>query len=85
MAKSGTNLGLVDQRSDVPPSRDINWPRVILCQFSLTFGQPLDQADCWSDVPSVEASSGQEWYCQVSLTFHEPLCQTDLWSDVPPQ
>ena len=84
--KSGINLGQVDLSSEVPPGRGIYWPRAVLCQVSLTFGQSLDQADLWSDVsscrghlvaktgtnlgpvdlnsdvPAVEASSGQEWY-----------------------
>ena len=34
-----------------PPGRGIYWQRVVLLQVSLTFGQPLDQADLWSDVP----------------------------------
>ena len=62
MAKHGTQLGLVDLSSDVPPGRGIRWTRVVLHQVSLTFGQPLGQADLWSDVPPVEASSGQEQY-----------------------
>ena len=42
--------GLVDLSSDVPPSRGIYWPRVVLLQVSFTFRQPLGQADLWSDV-----------------------------------
>ena len=38
--------------SDVPPpGRGIKWPRVVLHQVSLTFDQPLGQADLLSDVP----------------------------------
>ena len=51
MAQSGTKLGLVELSSDVPPSRGILWPRTVLHQVSLTFGQPLDKPDLWSDVP----------------------------------
>ena len=49
--KSGTNLGLVDLSSDVPPGRGIYWPKAVLHQVSLTFGQPLGQTDLQSDVP----------------------------------
>ena len=62
MAKSGTKLGPVDLSSNVPPGRGIWWPRLVLCQVSLTFGQPLGQADLLSDVPPVEVSTGQEQY-----------------------
>ena len=44
------------------PSRGIYWPRVILHQVSLTFGQPLGQADFQSDDPPLQTSSGQEQY-----------------------
>ena len=61
MAKSGINLGPVDLGSYVPPSRDIYLQRVVLHQVSLTFGQPLGQADdIWSDEPQAVGSSGQE-------------------------
>ena len=30
MAKNGTNLGLVDLSSDVPPGGGIWWPRMVL-------------------------------------------------------
>ena len=56
------SLGQANLWSDIPPSRSIWWPRVVLCQVSLTFGQPLGQVDLWSNVPLVEASNGQEWY-----------------------
>ena len=46
--------------------------------------QPLGQADLQSDIPSVEASGGQESYPQVNLTFGQPLGHADLQSDVPP-
>ena len=63
MAKSGTQLGLVDLSSGIPTGRGIWWPRTVLCQVSLIFGQPLGQADLWSDEPPmIQASSGQEWY-----------------------
>ena len=62
MVKSCTKLGPVDLSSDVPPSRGIYWPSMVLLQVSFTFGQPLGQADLWSDVPPVEASSTQELY-----------------------
>ena len=67
MAKIGTKLCPVDLSSDVYPTRGIWWPRVILCQVSLTFGQPLGQTDLWSDVPPLEASSGQDWYYIMSI------------------
>ena len=47
---SGTKLGPVDLRSDVPPIRGIQCLRTFLHLVSLTFAQPLDQADLWSDV-----------------------------------
>ena len=62
------------------PSRDISWPRVILLQVSLTFGQTLGWTILWSDVcpyapiapcPPGEASIGQEWYY---------CSQFDIWS-----
>ena len=47
--------------------------------FSLTFGEPLGQADIQSDVPLVEASSGlEQYYIQVNLTFGQPLGQTNI-------
>ena len=93
------SLGLADLWSGVPPSRGIWWPRVVLHQVSLTFGQPLGQV-----YPPVEVSSSQAWYyfwsfgsgwpvvrCtpiddtlgQVDI-FVRYLDQADLWSDVPP-
>ena len=48
------------------------------CQVSLTFGQPLDQADLWSDVtPLVEASSDQVVLVVKSGTTSGQL---DIWS-----
>ena len=64
------------------PSTDIWWPRAVLHQVTLTFGEPLDQADIQSDIPPVDAFGDQEQYCQVSLTFAKPLGQDDLQSDV---
>ena len=66
-----------------------------LSQVTLTFGQPLGQADLHSNIPPVEASSEQEWYYirsawhlvslgQVTLTFGGPLGQADLQSDILP-
>ena len=46
------SLSQADIWSDVPPGRGIYWPRVVLLQVSLTFGQPLGQSDLSSDVPS---------------------------------
>ena len=62
VATTGTKLGLVDLSSDVPPGRGIWWPGAVLHQVSLTFDQPLAQADILSDVPPLEASGGQEQY-----------------------
>ena len=47
-------------------------------------GNNLGPDDLRSDIPLVEASSGQEQYCQVSLTFGQSLDQADLQSDLPP-
>ena len=47
-------------RSDVPPGRGIWWPRAVIHWVSLIFGKPLGQGDIQSDVPLLEASSGQE-------------------------
>ena len=59
--------------------------RAVLHKVSLTFGQPLGQADLQSDVCP---SRGIQWprpvLCKVSLTFGQPLGQVDLQSDVPP-
>ena len=52
MAKSGTKLGTVDLIPDVSPSRDIYWPRLVLYQVSLTFGEPVCNADLWSNDPT---------------------------------
>ena len=53
MDKTGTNLDLVDLRSDVPP-----------CYRHLVAknGTNLGPVDLRLDVPPVEASGGQEWY-----------------------
>ena len=51
------SLGQAGLWSDVPPSRGIWWPRVVLHWVSLTFGHPFGQM-----YPLVVASSGQEWY-----------------------
>ena len=49
--------------SDVPPGRGIWWPRVVLHQVSLTFTvRHKVSLTLESDVPPVEASSGQDWY-----------------------
>ena len=45
-----------------PPGRDIWWPRMVLHQVILTFGDPLGQADYESDIPPVGASVAHEWY-----------------------
>ena len=71
MAKSGTTLGQYDMwlafGSGYPklrctPSTGIWWPGAVLCQVTLTFGEPLGQAALQSDLPPVEASGGQAWY-----------------------
>ena len=55
-------LGQANLSSYVPPITGIWWPRAVLCQGTLTFGEPLGQADLQSDIPPIEASGGQEWY-----------------------
>ena len=79
-----------DLWSDVPPTRDILWPCVLLLPVRLTSGQmyPLagtscgqicyyfSQADLQSDVPPTIR-------LQVRLTFSQASGQADLWSDVP--
>ena len=45
-----------------PPGRSIWWPRAVLHQVSLRFGQLLGEADLGQMYPWVEASGGQEWY-----------------------
>ena len=60
-------MAKIDLRWDIPPGR-CNPHLVALVaksgtpsglELSLTFGQPLDQADLWYD-----QSGGQEWYPQ---------------------
>ena len=71
--------GLCDAPPHHYPSTGIQWSRVVLLQVSMTFGQPVGQANVWSDVPltpitpcghlvppQVEASGGQEWCKLVS-------------------
>ena len=43
------------------PVETSGWPRKVH-QVTLTFGEPLGQADIQSDIPSIEASGGQEQY-----------------------
>ena len=63
-------------KSDGPhPGRGISWPRVVLHQGSLTFGQPLGQTDLWSDVPP--------WYWHLMVKSGTNLGPVDLSSDVP--
>ena len=59
MTKSSTASGQLDIWSAFgsltfgqmySPGRGIEWPRVVLCEVRLTFGQPLGQADLSSDV-----------------------------------
>ena len=69
--------GQVIHQSDVPPDRVISWPRVVLHQASLTFGQPEVRCS-----PLADISSGQEWYYFRSgstLVRHTPFGTGILW------
>ena len=70
MAKTGTNLGPVDLNSDVPPGRGILWPKAILHQVSLTFGQPLGQADLQTS----------PWWRHLVDKSSTTSGQLDIWS-----
>ena len=68
-----------------PPSRGIWWPRAVLHQASLTFGEPLGQADIQSDIPPVEASGGHKQYYIRSLWHSEASnWECNGQSDIPP-
>ena len=69
------------------PSRGIWWPRAVLHQVTLTFCEPLGQADIQCDISPVEASGGQEQYYIMSAWYLMSLwpgwpavrCQLDIW------
>ena len=52
MTKFGTTSGQADLGSDVPPGRGIWWPRVVLLEVRLSFGQMY---------PPAETSHDQVW------------------------
>ena len=60
MAKSGTQLGLVDLGSDVFLVEAASGQVWYYNQVSFTFGEPLSHDDLW--YPLVVASCSQEWY-----------------------
>ena len=77
VVKDGAKLDLVDLSSDVTPEVEASgWPRAVLSQFSLTFGQPLGQADLQSDIP--------HWQRHQVARNGTNLGPVDLSSDISP-